>query len=80
MSGDALVNANVKCNSCGAAFGCCDCRWSHGDDMPIATHSGTVTIGDLELRCHVLSDGRRIFEDCQALRDLLGGIGWKVPA
>lgn len=31
------------------------------DDLPKATHQGKMLIGDLELDCYVLSDGRRVF-------------------
>lgn len=27
-----------------------------------ATHSGVLKIGDFEIRCHILSDGTRIFD------------------
>ncbi len=30
-------------------------------NLPYATHQGRMTIGDLELDCYVLSDGRRVF-------------------
>lgn len=33
-----------------------------GDDIPVSTWSGTFNIGPVEIRCHVLSDGRRIVE------------------
>lgn len=31
------------------------------DGLPWATHQGQMTIGDLQLDCYVLSDGRRVF-------------------
>lgn len=30
-------------------------------DLPVATHQGKMQIGDLELDCYVLEDGRRVF-------------------
>ena len=32
------------------------------DDIPTAVWSGTFRIWNIDLRCHVLSDGRRIIE------------------
>lgn len=32
-----------------------------GDSLPKATHQGKMTVGDLELDCYVLEDGRRLF-------------------
>ena len=40
----------------------------NNDEIPWATHSGVLRVGDLELRCYQLSDGRRILnaEDVEA--------------
>ena len=32
-----------------------------GGSLPKATHQGKMTVGDLELDCYVLADGRRLF-------------------
>lgn len=32
-----------------------------GSSLPKATHQGKMTVGDLELDCYVLADGRRLF-------------------
>ena len=32
------------------------------DGIPYATHKGTLKIGDIELECYQLSDGRRVFD------------------
>jgi hypothetical protein len=32
-----------------------------GGSLPTATHQGKMTVGDLELDCYVLADGRRVF-------------------
>jgi hypothetical protein len=32
-----------------------------GDALPKATHQGKMTVGDLDLDCYVLEDGRRLF-------------------
>lgn len=31
-------------------------------DLPVSVWSGSFRIGELELKCHVLSDGRRVME------------------
>jgi hypothetical protein len=31
-----------------------------GDKLPVAVHSETLRIGDIEIEVHVLDDGRRI--------------------
>ena len=42
-------------------------RWASGtprgtdDGMPRATHQGSMTVGELDLDCYVLEDGRRVF-------------------
>src|SRR6185312_609353 len=33
-------------------------RWNKG--LPVATHPGTVNIGDWQIECAVLDDGRRV--------------------
>jgi hypothetical protein len=30
-------------------------------DLPVATHQGSMALGDIELDCYVLADGRRVF-------------------
>lgn len=60
---ELMVIGAVRCNQCGAAFGACECWLSLTDDpIPTATHSGVLKIGEAELRCHVLSNGLRIFD------------------
>ena len=42
-------------------------RWARSreltanEDLPKATHQGKMAVGDLELDCYVLADGRRVF-------------------
>lgn len=31
------------------------------DGIPYATHKGVLRLGDVELRCYVLSNGKRVF-------------------
>jgi hypothetical protein len=42
-------------------------------DLPYATHSGVLKIGDIELRCYRLSTGQAVFnaEDFEALFGVL---------
>ena len=42
----------------------------HGT-LPYVTHKGIFTIGEIRLRCYVLSDGRRIF-DATDVKELFG--------
>lgn len=35
---------------------------ANADGLPYATHSGVLTLGELELRVYQLSDGRRIID------------------
>src|SRR5947209_15079074 len=35
-------------------------RWENTANLPKATHTGTLKIGDTEIRCAVLSDGTRL--------------------
>lgn len=60
---ELMVTGAVRCNKCGAAVGGCEC-WDHFpvDEIPTATHSGVLTICDMRLRCHMLSNGARIFD------------------
>ncbi len=49
-------------------------RWSKAKaelDAPIATHVGTLKIGDMELTCAVLKDGKRVISE----RGLLSALG-----
>ena len=41
-----------------------------------ATHSGVLKFGEIELRCHILSNGTRIF-DKDDIEKLFGGINNK---
>jgi hypothetical protein len=55
-------------------------RWGVSE-LPKAEYTGTVEIGELQLPCVVLQDGRRIFSEsgmAQALTRTPGGSGWKV--
>src|SRR5258708_5928901 len=45
-------------------------RWSKAVEIPKATHEGTVTIGDLEIPCAVLEDGRRVLTQSGFMRAL----------
>jgi hypothetical protein len=45
--------------------------------MPKATHTGTLTIGDLEIECAVLEDGRRVLSERSTNRALGRGRGGK---
>lgn len=42
------------------------------DHLPRAVWSGSFMIGEIEMRCHVLEDGRRII-DAESMEALLGG-------
>lgn len=41
--------------------------------LPRATHTGTLTIGDVSIPCAVLSDGTRVFSESGITQALLGG-------
>lgn len=43
------------------------------DDVPYSMFRGTLTIGDAEFECHVLSDGRRVLTQREVVRVLSGG-------
>ncbi len=36
--------------------------WRESDDIPTAIWSGSFTLGGVEMKCHVLDDGKRIIE------------------
>ncbi len=42
-------------------------------EMPYSMFPGSLTIGDVELKCHVLNDGRRVFTHGEMVRALTGG-------
>jgi hypothetical protein len=42
-------------------------------DRPYSMFSGTLTMGDVEIECHVLSDLRRVFTQREVVRVLSGG-------
>jgi hypothetical protein len=42
-------------------------------EQPYSMFRGTLTIGDLELECHVLSNGMRVFTQREVVRALSGG-------
>jgi hypothetical protein len=46
-------------------------RWKKREDVVLASHQGTVKLGDFEIRCAVLVDGRRIFSE-RSLCDAMG--------
>jgi hypothetical protein len=41
--------------------------------LPFSTFRGKLEIGDIELECHVLDDGRRVFTQGEMVRALTGG-------
>ncbi len=41
--------------------------------IPFSMFRGMLRIGDVELECHVLSDGRRVFTQGEVVRVLTGG-------
>lgn len=45
------------------------------DGLPVATHSGVLRVGDIDLRCYQLADGRRLF-DADDIRRVFGLGGW----
>ena len=51
-------------------------RWLVEQNIPKATHSGTLRIGDLSLECAVLDDGRRVLTQ----QTVLTAIGRSRPA
>jgi hypothetical protein len=46
-------------------------RWENTENLPKATHTGTLKIGDTEIRCAVLSDGTRLLTQ----EGFLGALG-----
>ena len=42
-------------------------------DKPYSMFRGTLAIGDVELQCHVLNDGRRVLTQREVVRALSGG-------
>lgn len=48
-------------------------------DIPHATHEGTISLGDFQLRCYKLSDGQRIV-DGKDFDKLFGGATLGEPA
>jgi hypothetical protein len=42
-------------------------------DIPYSMFKGTLDIGDTQMECHVLSDGRRVFTQREIVRILTGG-------
>lgn len=48
-----------------------------GDDanaMPFSMYQGTLRMGKMRMRCHVLNDGRRVLTQREVLRVLTGGV------
>jgi P63C domain-containing protein len=43
------------------------------DEMPYSMFQGTLTIGNLQLECHVLNDMRRVFTQREIVRIISGG-------
>jgi len=43
-----------------------------------ATHSGVMQIGDKKIRCHILSDGKRIF-DADDIDNFFKGLNVSTP-
>jgi hypothetical protein len=43
------------------------------DSMPYSMFPGTVRLGNMDLECHVLNDGRRVFTQREVVRALSGG-------
>src|SRR5947209_1963627 len=51
-------------------------RWSGlGEDMPRATHSGVLKIGDAEIPCYVLENGERVLSTRGIMKSL--GRTWR---
>lgn len=53
-------------------------RWA--GDVPNATHDGNITLGDMEIECAVLDDGRRVISEramTRAFGGKRGGSHWK---
>jgi hypothetical protein len=46
---------------------------SGDDDLPFATHSGVLTIGEFTLRCYQLNTGQRVF-DIEDVKKFFNGI------
>jgi hypothetical protein len=46
----------------------------HGDDLPVATHEGTLDVAGVAFRVHRLADGRRIIDEADFER-LFAGLG-----
>ncbi len=42
-------------------------------EMPVSLLRGTLELGDIELECHVLSDGRRVLTQREVVRAISGG-------
>lgn len=43
------------------------------DNLPFSMFRGTLKIGDMDMECHVLSDGRRVFTQREIVRVLTAG-------
>lgn len=43
------------------------------EEMPFSMFPGTVKFGDMDIECHVLNDGRRVFTQGEVVRVLTGG-------
>jgi hypothetical protein len=44
-----------------------------GPETPFSMFRGTLRFGDMDLECHVLNDGRRVFTQSEVVRVLTGG-------
>jgi hypothetical protein len=46
---------------------------AEAEEMPYSMFRGSLTIGDIEFECHVLSDGRRVLTQREMVRVISGG-------
>ncbi|MHB1425851.1 MAG: hypothetical protein ACYC3I_22015 [Gemmataceae bacterium] len=44
-----------------------------GEEMPFSMFRGTLKFGDMDIECHVLNDGKRVFTQGEVVRLLTGG-------
>jgi hypothetical protein len=52
----------------------------HNKDAPVATHESSIKLGDLEVECAILADGRRVISEramTRAFGGRRGGSHWK---
>src|SRR5438876_1942180 len=73
LGGKARAKKLSKEDRTAIAKGAADARWEKaGKAIPKATHEGIITIGDMEIPCAVLDNGRRVLSENGITYALLG--------